>query len=156
MYQVIEINSAMLRSGKQLLSSFSEATQSHELTKWSAAATAGFFGSAAATSGGARSDGGGGSEAAAAPDKAGGSAKARESAAEKKRAEKRSAASAAAAKLFGRSAPCAPSAPGDTGTPRAFRCGAAAIQPKRSTTDAEGTCSLMSRGGLMAWRVARC
>ena len=53
MYQVIEINSAMLRSGKQLLSSFSEATQSHELTKWSAAATAGFFGSAAATSGGA-------------------------------------------------------------------------------------------------------
>lgn len=35
-FKVIEVHPGMLRSSKQIFSSFSEATQSHELGKWCA------------------------------------------------------------------------------------------------------------------------
>ena len=35
-YKVIEVNASQIRSGKALLTNFAEATQSHELSKWSA------------------------------------------------------------------------------------------------------------------------
>ena len=46
-FKVIEVNATMLRSGKHLLSTFGEATQSHELGKWAGGAPGGLVGAGA-------------------------------------------------------------------------------------------------------------
>ena len=63
-FKVIEVNASVIRSGKHILTNFAEATQSHELTKWSATNTAGAASSTAPTSAAAASQSGSGSAAA--------------------------------------------------------------------------------------------